>query len=353
MAGTEVRQAVSVKSSGSFSVSKKASRGLCIHFVADEWKEHISQASLEKRKYPEDYNKPTDIKGACPLFTETVLSHHEDIPNDNADKHQLNGTALDRKDLATEKSVLEEFAKSALFSEWTSELLPPALNLKTSKPPEKSLQTLFLAVGIPPFVLVMYEPDSSGQEEESARNYASEIARVLTRSLLNYCHCEFILLACALPRDKFSEDLLSKEVEERRQQTSKIYYRRQRLNRSEYLKLKEAVTIVSRVSPVNQHLAGTQSGAGSDKTSQTLVILDQAWYNLVLYFVKIMDESLGKTKEDSQGFNFTRDCPPNVISKAKAAAKEAGRRLGLNVQTTEDKDLQHLKVRVEKPLEQK
>ncbi|KAK7095976.1 hypothetical protein V1264_005325 [Littorina saxatilis] len=286
-------------------------------------------------EYPQSYSQQVDIKGACPLFRSTVLSHNDEKWNDPPDGHQLQRTPFDHKIQDIVKAVLAEDAAGKPNSAWTSEYLPLALNLKTLNPLKDSLQSLVLAQNKPPVIIVLCEDGENIRESASA--YASEMARALTTSLLKYCHCEFILLACAVSKDTFSTETLCEKIEEKQKQTSKMYYRRQHLSGSEYLQLKKAVTRVSRVSPVRHHLADssdtrqlpTQENKINNETrSQELVILDEDWYNLVLYFIN-------KVMQGTNRFNVRPPRADGVALKVKVAAKEAGRRLGVKATCTE------------------
>ncbi|KAK7095965.1 hypothetical protein V1264_005315 [Littorina saxatilis] len=281
-------------------------------------------------EYPQSYSQHVDIKGACPLFRSTVLSHNDQKRNDLPDGHQLQRTPFNHTIQDKVESALKEYVASKSFTAWTSEYLALALNLKTSNPPKDSLQSLFLAQNKPPVILVVCGEDDDIQE--SALAHAGEMARALTTSLLNYCHCEFILLACAVSKDTFSTETLREKIEEKRKQTSKIYYRRQHLSRSEYLQLKKAVTRVSRVSPVRHHLADSsdtrQAQENKETLCQELVILDEDWYNLVLYFIN-------KVMQGTKRFKVPHPSAKTVALKVKVAAKEAGRRLGAMATCTE------------------
>ncbi|XP_070179199.1 uncharacterized protein [Littorina saxatilis] len=294
-----------------------------------DWTKLIAKRSLVNKKYPQSYCQQVDIKGACPFFRTTVLSHSDEKLNDLLDEHQLETTPFDHKIEDKVKSALGEYAAGNQYSAWTSKYLALALNMQTSNPPKDSQQTLFLSQNKPPVILVLCWKDEA--IKEAALAYAGEMARALTTSLLNYCHCEFILLACAVSKDTFSTETLREKIEEKRKQTSKMYYRRQHLSRSEYRQLKKAVTIVSRVSPVRHHLADscdTRQTRNKETRSQELVILDEDWYNLVLYFIN-------KVMQGTKRFKVPHPSAKTVALKVKVAAKEAGRRLGAMATCTE------------------
>ncbi|XP_070185016.1 uncharacterized protein [Littorina saxatilis] len=120
--------------------------------------------------------------------------------------------------------VLKKWANGKPFFAWISERLPLHLNLPVRTYPEDCyiLQALVLGEGLPPALLTLYAKDSGDEnpaktKEEltlEMREFCMRCARMLTLSLLNFCHREFLLLPCTVRLDEgFTAETLQQEID--------------------------------------------------------------------------------------------------------------------------------------------
>ena len=124
--------------------------------------------------------------------------------------------------------VLDQWAKGKVRKVWMSESLPQHFNLPvmTSPPDCWLFQALCLGQDLEFVLLTLYSGTSVAREPDTAqiRNFSMKCARMLTSSLLNVYHRDFILLPCTVHyKNSFDAETLQKEVEEQLDYAADFY----------------------------------------------------------------------------------------------------------------------------------
>ncbi|XP_070184399.1 uncharacterized protein [Littorina saxatilis] len=163
--------------------------------------------------------------------------------------------------------VLEKWANGNPFFAVVLERLPMHLNLPVRTYPEDCyiLQALVLGEGLPPALITLYAEDSVDEnpaktKEEltfEMREFSMRCARMLTLSLLNFCHREFLLLPCTVRLDEgFTAKTLQQEIDGHLGDAREYYGGPEALGKVTCDELVRAVTIAATITNVPCFLCG-------------------------------------------------------------------------------------------------
>ena len=140
-----------------------------------------------------------------------------------------------------------------------SENLPQHLSLPARTYPKDCwlFQALCLGHDLPPLILTLYLGTSVDKEAERSQieEFSMKCARMLTSSLIDFCHREFILLPCTLKYDEqFTVTAFQKEVDSQVDCAREFYGGPAKLRKTAFEEVVTAVSIVARVTRVHSLL---------------------------------------------------------------------------------------------------
>ncbi|XP_070197807.1 uncharacterized protein [Littorina saxatilis] len=160
--------------------------------------------------YNRDELSEIHVHGARTVFNRRVFGrtkHHKSTGNDFESQQEV-------KDRV--EAVLGRWANGRSVTLWMSEHLALHLDLPVRTYPQDCwlFQVLCLGEGLKPFILTLFAGASVDREPKvaSLKQFSMRCARMLTSSLLNFCHRPFILLPCTLPYDTFTVEALDVEL---------------------------------------------------------------------------------------------------------------------------------------------
>ena len=158
---------------------------------------------------------------------------------------QLNKALHDDEGMQKLKSVLDEWQENAACKEnaaykvWISDSLLIDLNEPFHHKQPRAIQAFFLGVGLPAFVLTVcdrHSPDKDSQHAKSgSQAHSSQTSfdefhmlsvsavKLLTTSLLDFCHCQFAILPCTLKAEDLDEESFKEELEKRKRRCQQYY----------------------------------------------------------------------------------------------------------------------------------
>ena len=148
-----------------------------------------------------------------------AISEHTDV-------YQLNKVWHDDGIQKKLKSVLDEWRKDRACKVWISDSLLMDLNEPFHPKQPRVTQAFFLGEGLPAFVLTVYDKHSLDKDSQHAQSgpqtshdefhmLTVSTVKLLTTSLLDFCHCHFAILPCTLDTETLHVESFRKELEER------------------------------------------------------------------------------------------------------------------------------------------
>ncbi|KAK7490622.1 hypothetical protein BaRGS_00018039, partial [Batillaria attramentaria] len=285
----------------------------------------------------ENYRRTLTLIGARTVFT-TEVYHLSTIGEQD---FESNASCQLKKKNIQSFGLIEELDKWAANRNrcmWVSDTLSVDLNLplttKTALPECQTVQILFLGENRHFFVLTVCDAGQTvGEEEtihffqEKLREHSLEMAQLLTSALYNFCHCDFVILPCALALSgRFSIEALQKELSEQMKNVRYFYGGPEIVTTDTYQQLKAAVSAVAGVTYFPCFL-GQPPG-----TKAWLLLLDPKWRDLLSLIIEAVVH-----KEAEPCVTFS----PDTEFKVKVAVLEAAARLGfkdrVSIITTDDK----------------
>ncbi|KAK7441512.1 hypothetical protein BaRGS_00040572, partial [Batillaria attramentaria] len=170
----------------------------------------------------EEYSEEADFVGASPFFNTPVFKLHPSKESQTIKEEHLLVNQLQKStdysyfwDPGSEMNlvkILQDYVGDINPAYvWISDSLPVDLNLPmTSHPPRSSVQVFLIAQDLPPIVLTVYDHENTVPKDVEL--FTVEMARLLTWRLLDFCHDDFLLLACTLTWKNCTTEALHGEV---------------------------------------------------------------------------------------------------------------------------------------------
>lgn len=232
----------------------------------------IDKLSQYERK---DFSERMVLVGASPFCKVPIFQRKPSTADTKGEQivNRLKKQELTEKEEKTVFPVLKQWCQKQPLSVWMSRSLPVDMNLpvtsRCSLP--RTLQALVLCVGRPAIMLSLYTPLDTNSEYETAstskmrrfeitkeldpdkfsvqdteaissrsasslpktrtpalefeelRMFTFDTSRRLTAHLLDFCHCDFVLLPCVLEYESFTVEKLQAAVD-RQSSASRVWF---------------------------------------------------------------------------------------------------------------------------------
>ena len=123
--------------------------------------------------------------------------------------------------------MLDEWRKNKRSKVWISDTLMTDLNvplcIENSDLP-RVVQAFFLGEGLPAFILTLYsKAASTGEQKEEVHKVTVSAIKLLRWSLLDFCHCKFVILPLTLDIETLSVASLDEELKLRKRRCRQYY----------------------------------------------------------------------------------------------------------------------------------